>query len=363
MTFLSQKGDVHSWLDSVGAKFKLKNQTLDWFKGYFELINTKQYDKLTEYCQSSTTPYLFQSVEPINEVIVRLLRIESLPIKHTAVISTMSSGKSTFINALLGDEIFPESQAACTAKITSIYDNDDFENLSGIAFANNQIKHLEISIDQEKAREWNSSDEIDRVMYEGDLKNIFNHERIVAIHDTPGTNFSSDETHKKITIDFLENTPLDTIIFLLNAMYMNTNDSAAILKQVKKIAADTQAKVLFVLNKIDALDTEKESVEEAMEATRAFIENHGFENPTLISTSAKAIRLFKMILHGNSDKFSEDEVDDLNRLLRKFLKQRRGAPSESRDSVTIEGTSYLLHDIHSALECTNYFKLIEEITN
>ena len=40
------------------------------------------------------------------------------------VMATMSSGKSTLINALLGRQILPSRNEACTAKMYSILDDD-----------------------------------------------------------------------------------------------------------------------------------------------------------------------------------------------------------------------------------------------
>ena len=40
------------------------------------------------------------------------------------VMATMSSGKSTLINALLGEHILPNKNEACTSKIYSIVDDD-----------------------------------------------------------------------------------------------------------------------------------------------------------------------------------------------------------------------------------------------
>ena len=42
----------------------------------------------------------------------------------TLVVSTMSSGKSTLINSLVGAELLPSSNRACTAKSIAILDND-----------------------------------------------------------------------------------------------------------------------------------------------------------------------------------------------------------------------------------------------
>ena len=52
------------------------------------------------------------------------IKINEKRIFPMAVIATMSSGKSTLINALLGKEILPNSNAACTALNYSILDDD-----------------------------------------------------------------------------------------------------------------------------------------------------------------------------------------------------------------------------------------------
>ena len=49
------------------------------------------------------------------------------------VVATMSAGKSTLINALLGKKLMPSKQGACTATITRIQDNDA-STLEAVAF-------------------------------------------------------------------------------------------------------------------------------------------------------------------------------------------------------------------------------------
>ena len=44
---------------------------------------------------------------------------------EVAVVATMSAGKSTLINALLGEQLMPSAQGNCTAIITKIRDDDE----------------------------------------------------------------------------------------------------------------------------------------------------------------------------------------------------------------------------------------------
>ena len=54
----------------------------------------------------------------------RKLQFDLEKVYPTLVVATMSSGKSTLINALIGRELLPSSNCACTAKAVAILDND-----------------------------------------------------------------------------------------------------------------------------------------------------------------------------------------------------------------------------------------------
>ena len=353
--------DMSSWLNKTCIDFRLKPNEVEWYKKFFLIVKNRNIDKLNmHYDSSKNLDILKDNVKHTFSTIFNILKYNQMTQKHIAIISTMSSGKSTFINALIGDEIFPETQSACTAKITSIYDNDAMDRISGIAFYGNEIKQAKITINKDVAKNWNDNKDIDKIVFEGNLKNIFNHNQVVAIHDTPGTNFSSDEEHKKITINFLNNTKLDAIICLINAMYLGTNDSLEILRQIREISEDRDNEILFVLNKIDAMDNKKENSKDTIKKAKVFIESVGFREPALIATSAKAVKLFKMALDGMSSKFSEDEEDDFGIFLRKFLQGKPNHKANIKVKVGIK--EYYKEDIIYALKNTN-FHIIEKIIN
>ena len=60
------------------------------------------------------------------------------------VIATMSSGKSTLINALLGKKLMPSKNEACTATITEILDND-MEIIEAVIYNQDNVVLHEIS--------------------------------------------------------------------------------------------------------------------------------------------------------------------------------------------------------------------------
>jgi len=50
--------------------------------------------------------------------------MRKIPEYEVAVLATVSNGKTTFINALLGKNVLPTQNMACTAKLVKIKDND-----------------------------------------------------------------------------------------------------------------------------------------------------------------------------------------------------------------------------------------------
>ena len=53
-------------------------------------------------------------------------------LKRVLVVSTMSSGKSTLINALIGQDLFPSRNDACTAKIIKYIKNNRLKSVKVI---------------------------------------------------------------------------------------------------------------------------------------------------------------------------------------------------------------------------------------
>ena len=108
----------------------------EWFNRYREFLCAKQTQLLQAHIQTTQDTYIRQTIDRITQHLIAIINYEPLPVFNISIIATMSAGKSTFVNALLGNEIFPEANTACTAKITSVYDNDLYNRVTGIALHN-----------------------------------------------------------------------------------------------------------------------------------------------------------------------------------------------------------------------------------
>ncbi len=159
---------------------------------------------------------------------------------------------------------------------------------------------------------WNNDAETNRIFLQGDLDGIGNKGLIVAVHDTPGTNNSGDRNHHKITMDFLTSQKLDALIFVANATQLKTTDEHALLKEIfKKVVKQNNLPVIFVLNKADELDSEKENISEIITEYGKYLSEIGFEIPKVFPVSSKAARILKMVKNDFSEKLTGKEKKEL----------------------------------------------------
>ena len=261
----------------------------------------------------------------------------SLPIYNVGIFATMSAGKSTFVNALLDKDFIPSKNEACTAKITSISDNDsmDYKIFGGCSLDNRKNYIFSNNITNEVLENWNNDDKIDHIFLETDIKNIHSKNGVLVIHDTPGPNNSRTEKHGQITKDFLEhNKDIDLFIYLINAEHSTTEDNYDFMETIHEyFVKRKEAKIVFLLNKIDSFDTDKsDDITTVINNVKGEIEKVGFKDPMIIPISSNGARLFKKALH--REEMSKKELKDFKFLFSLFNEESiMDLPSYCSESV------------------------------
>lgn len=231
-----------------------------------------------------------------------------LPIRNCAVCATMGAGKSTFINALLGSDVLPARCEVTTAKITSVYDRDGETRIRGFAQLKRGFDGDCADVSLKQLNTWNDNKNVSRVFLQGDFDGIRNNGMVVAIHDTPGANNSLDPTHHKTTIGFLAQNRMDLLIFILNAEQPRTTDEFALLNEImKKVVKPHGTRILFVLNKADSIDPEKESLQKALDDYRDFLSRLGYKEPIILPAASKSARLLKLVKLGQESRLTVRE--------------------------------------------------------
>lgn len=265
------------------------------------------------------------------------------------VVATMSSGKSTLINAMLGCDLLPAANEATTATITRIADDK-----SGASFRGTRIDKdgQEVAfvdeIDLKTVEEWNKLDDTLQIEIEGNIQAIQQRDNVrLVLTDTPGPNNSQDEEHERVTMSFVQDSRRNPLIlYVLNATQLSTNDDRNLLRLVAR-AMDKGGKqgkdrFIFVINKMDVFDPEKgEDLPSVLARVRKYLEDNGIQNPLLYPVSANLTRLIRK----PHDQHSRKERGDYNAMADLFgeepsMNLLQYMPITSRVSRALEEKAY-----------------------
>ena len=206
------------------------------------------------------------------------------------VIATMSSGKSTLINALLQRKLMPAKNQACTAMLTEIIDNDQ-DDFVAKAYDNEDNCLADVSdFTLEAAKKLNEDDKIFRVVVKGNIPFLDARDMALSLVDTPGPNNSQNSGHKNTTYQAINSDSNNLILYVLNGTNLGVNDDAELLDYVADIIRKTgklgRDRFLFVINKMDGFNPEEESIESVINEAKEYLQKHGIEDPQIFPCSA-----------------------------------------------------------------------------
>lgn len=242
---------------------------------------------------------------------------------NVAVIATMSSGKSTLINALLGRDLLPSSNDATTAKITRIRDNDDAENFTVECRDRKGILvHERCFAAPELLDDYNADEQVFYVDMEGDIPGLSNDFLRLNILDTPGPNNSATKVHREVTNTIIhdrENPPV--ILYVMDSTKPEDESDANFLQDIadviKKGGRQAQERFIFVMNKADALDVDEDgSVVQVVRRRQEYLQRLGIDATQIIPVSASAAKLLRIQQRGlplnkKQSKFLNYAMEDL----------------------------------------------------
>lgn len=240
------------------------------------------------------------------------------------VIATMSSGKSTLINALLGKKLMPSKNEACTATITEILDSDA-PSFAAVVYDEDNVVLQEVSeLTYEIMSELNDNTNVHRILAEGDIPFLDSKSTALKLVDTPGPNNAQNQAHKDTTYKAINNDSNNLILYVLNGTQLSTNDDAALLhyvaEQIKKGGKQIRDRFLFIINKMDQFNPEEESIENAILSAKRYLASYGIDDPQLFPCSAFTALNIKTDLAGI-------DIDNLTRA------QERQLPLAARDTL------------------------------
>lgn len=252
------------------------------------------------------------------------------------VVGEFSNGKSTFINALLREELLPSSNVPTTALINKIH----YQNESRYAVHFDNGKSQKLTKEEFLNYVAEDKQQVDGKAFSF-VRKIKDHfgkathleigyptalcENNIILIDSPGTN-DMDERRVMITDEYIPRS--DAAIFLLNATQIFTNSEKAFLQRI--LDADIQ-KIFFVINFKDKI-TSLEEYGEIEQVVRKSLPA-GIKNPKIHFISA-----LHALNHYKCEKGIELPVPVSRRAARK---QKKSLSIE--ETGLLEFESHLMH--------------------
>ena len=261
---------------------------------------------------------------------------------RVAVVGEFSKGKSTLLNALLGEEIQPVRDIPCSGTVTVL----KYGLQQRVICKYTDGREEEISPEQYKDKASISEEAAlgsfgDEIVNSEIKEIIFEHPNLelctngVEIIDTPGLNEQAERT--LVTEQVLKTT--DAVIFLTHAQNALTEKERELLLYLKKElnpGKDNEAaRNIFVLVNFADLLRREGSRKQVREKVERFVKNHNFivgENRIHFISAQSAI---EAILDGTENEYVKS-FQDFTKSLEQFLTVERGAIALNQSAAGIK---------------------------
>lgn len=207
------------------------------------------------------------------------------------VVATMSSGKSSLINAILGETLMPVAQSATTATIVRIIATNR-KNYAGIAFdeKGNELYRQE-GLTEQILTQWNKDKKISAIDIYGPVPCVSSVGMRLVIVDTPGPNNSRDVNHKKLTYEMLQKSEKSLVLFVMNGTQLHIDNEAQLLEYVcncmKEGGKQSRDRFIFAVNKLDTFNPKNDKVAPTLENVEQVLDEKDIKNPNIFPTSAQ----------------------------------------------------------------------------
>lgn len=214
------------------------------------------------------------------------------------VVATMSSGKSTLINALLGRKLMPAKNEATTATIVKIKDVDGKKDFSATAYdKSHKIIQSFPKVTLKDMQSLNDNENVYEIEIEGDIEFVSSEGMSLVLVDTPGPNNSRDIHHQEMTFKMLEDSDKSLVLFVMNGRQLGINDEKVFLdficSNMKKGGKKSRDRYIFAVNQLDAYkpnpdDDGEDCIEKALKSVRASLNERGIVDANIFPVSAGA---------------------------------------------------------------------------
>ncbi|MHB9951318.1 dynamin family protein [Ligilactobacillus murinus] len=143
-------------------------------------------------------------------------------------IASMSSGKSTLINAMLGEKLMPAYNQECTATITRIKDNNEKDYKATVFDKDGNVIEKLGNLDYDTMKKLNDDDDVQEIHINGDIPFVSSKDTNLILVDTPGPNNFRNRDHQITTFKALKD-PKTLVLYVLNVFQLVIGNGERIL--------------------------------------------------------------------------------------------------------------------------------------
>lgn len=263
---------------------------------------------------------------------------------EVCVVATMSAGKSTLINAMLGAKLMPSKQEACTAIITKIKDTKGSHKWKAQVYGKdgNLLATCD-NLTYQDMEKFNSNTNVSTILAEGNIPFVSSKEVSLVLIDTPGPNNSTDPEHERIQSEFLNKNSKSLVLYVTEGTF-STDDNNKLIGRVAKSmevgGKQSKDRFIFVINKIDGRGKEDGDLSQTLDKVRAHLKLHGIEKANLFPAAALPALNIRLLDSGAD--LDDDTIDETEMRVRKFnretnkdfhLEQYASLPASVRKSI------------------------------
>ena len=245
---------------------------------------------------------------------------------EVCVVATMSAGKSTLINAMLGKKLMPSKQEACTAIITRIEDEERDGFRAEIYDKSGGPMETIENLTYEDMKRLNEDERVSEIRAFGRIPFVAEEEgtrkkeiKLIMI-DTPGPNNARNPEHKKTQRKMLEKNSKTLVLYIMTGEFGTEDDNNLIDYIAKSMAVkgkQSKDRFIFVVNKLDGRKKEDGSTEETLERVRDYLREHGIAKPNLFPAAALPALNIRL-QEDEACEMDEDDRDETETKIRKL---------------------------------------------
>lgn len=244
-----------------------------------------------------------------------------------SIMAPMKNGKSTLLNAILGQELLPNATQRCTAKISYIEHCEGIQGFEAKSIDENGASTEYLPCDMSVLKAWNSDPEVRHVRIRGSLPGVKVDDYRLQFVDTPGPD-SAVHKEDQITIDrFLSDNSLPMVCYIVDRINSSEESYLSRLKEhMSRFGKQSEDRFIFVVSRMDQIEISKGDSKEAnpiktkIDEIRDDLRKLNILNPRIFPISAKiALKAREYLALDEEDKEeAENDIKKFHRGLKRI---------------------------------------------